>query len=1619
MVATSRATSAKLKRNSTCDEDSTKCDPRIAVRKTMGSPPASGSIHYSQRDSLSSESEGGGLHVDAQQGGEKVRRILANLHAEREDDMHSSSDEGLSRRLTVEENERKSHAKVKSNTAAKALTSHSQPITEARAFSASSQAPNFQLEAAERPSSIARRLSLRDSAKVSSLVWPMPPSRESYQSTIRRRSMLAKPPATGSVQEARISGGKQAGPSVVAASSTNKQARSPLTMTPGQFEDAIQDLGLASTLYEWGWEQSEQHSDILSSVRRDVGSIQASSPVASALGKRDGSPLLSRSMLGQLSPPASPPTPKSPESEQLDLHLRSAAEALEELRESVMARPQQAYDPVSALRRSASAAKARRLSGVTLGSFGTTIAKDANKVLRSPLAGDEQLPSPFLTPRESPSVRSWRTEYRRLRRQSLLGVKEEDPNARLLRRGASTKAEIQDTPGRGYEAIAEGHEGESDKRLSRRRDQRKADTTADLSYENLELHSSAQNPRSLSVSSSHSTEADENRSTASDAAASLKRDKLQNMGDGVGLGLLGMDTQEEDQLDHVVDARDISGSLAESHDAASPSGGSTSETGARAPAALASVPSSSPQLEAERSKGMLAHYVAPQKRLLEVKADHLVERHWNWTSTSQSQSQSPKQTWSTSDAKKQAPSSSSTSYPWPCPPTSTSMAKSWTSALAAASVETGSPQLVGSPTLGASGSAQNSPMLTQTPTMASASDSPMVTQSADFSSSNATTASASGGAAHRAAGFESNPTEGAGQHNHASHTSTNNAAVGTLIAASAVGSVILIGALVWALFLRKKRSKRRKHLQNVLNNFGAGGDGSSPRSGSPGSRDGSLDLAEKAMYNFSNASNRTIGGVDEVNSDRPANGAPAGNPGIASESFFKVQQRLSTSGKSGRLSVVTPWFLGRKDGPDDGSDMARAPRMSTDLARSGIVSTQLTPQKDATFSWQHPTLSIPPAAARALVTGHYVKKRSTLPAKARVPVPPFLPAPASLSTISNADKGVDAEVEGSVSGHTVTAYTSSSCVDPDMETNAGDESVGTVGSVPSAENPEQRKSWLQLVMDGASSKLLYSTPPRGRSPVNPRPPPPSLSTISSPSSVAKSILQRGGKSSESSFSDTSAEVRFVTGKTVGPEVAPVSSVSPHEAFILASQMARTTPFQIDGHSSGSSDSESRPLPTSQTFSRRNSQGANGAAKVMGPRASLVFKSTLPPCREDSKENLAFQADGRNAFSSERVRMIAGQGDGIIEDSSEDESRAGYEAGTETEVEPRRISLSHQQQKHITIVQGGQINSGPMVHKRAPRLPPMLVPSITLTLDDDTFGLVERPLSIVSSGDSSTDVETSSQSEAAITPLRILTKVIATSTSATTGYSANQSHSTSIASSEDLGCQEEPMMNEAQIGYVLEKENQARIDELIEAGSMNASSSLGSSSSSHSSTSSSSTDDYGTSTTDSETEVEDEPSLGGGGRTSRSSNKSGGRSGSRSSPKTPSHKNNFNLANHHGKMMTHHPHHHHQNFSVRRNSVVVVVPSQDAPNGWSTDDDDDEERSGGGGYGSDSAEGCLELSDFPTLPSWTPMEKAHSKPPATSNGVNPKAIQNSAAAAKAAQSVIANGRSRTRRPSHGR
>ncbi|KAE8249239.1 hypothetical protein A4X13_0g5286 [Tilletia indica] len=296
-----------------------------------------------------------------------------------------------------------------------------------------------------------------------------------------------------------------------------------------------------------------------------------------------------------------------------------------------------------------------------------------------------------------------------------------------------------------------------------------------------------------------------------------------------------------------------------------------------------------------------------------LRGKQFYERHWstatNINSTSRTSTASST-TRRTGSARKSAlrhvvtsATSSRLSSSNPCPPPPHKATKSPVQAWSSPTITGGSQFASGSD------SAPSSPMLTGTPVFQSAPSSPMV-QSAEWSTPSpsptpAPSATTDTGGSPFPGGFSAQqnaqdsapPPPEAAQH---SNESTTMLVAGT----SALGALLLVCALLWALIVRAKRGQRRKHLADVLEKVGT-----SPSTSSS-------DMSRKDSF---------------------------GNVGL-----FPPAEWDDLAEKAAGLPSAT---------------------------------SDVTLQKDASFCWKYPTLSIPPAAARAMTETHYVKRRSTLPAR--------------------------------------------------------------------------------------------------------------------------------------------------------------------------------------------------------------------------------------------------------------------------------------------------------------------------------------------------------------------------------------------------------------------------------------------------------------------------------------------------------------------------------------------------------------------------------------------------------------------------------------------------------------
>lgn len=1210
----------------------------------------------------------------------------------------------------------------------------------------------------------------------------------------------------------------------------------------------------------------------------------------------------------------------SPDSNNLDLHLRSAAIALEELRESVLQRP-------------------RALS---------------NQVPRSAAVPDgfhsiENSQSPGSV--DLPVVRNWPVDNRRSRRSDLSAFGNEKGTPDSLspipdQQTETPELDQEDSPALRGRSVTRTRNvmvdsGAGAKLRKRGFGQRKK---AELGAESGFL------PSSPSLGG---------------------QEGLGGMGGGIGLGLFemaqskveqgeGLGIKKRDTNQVFYDAREaleepdfqppVIGD--QSPDTAPAAAAEAQEESSEADPNSTSEPSKSdsqPIHEYKASTSKIDHTISKKQPEADVPnlpkhkkgSTTMRGRHWNVSGNSNSSSTSTP--------------SASPSTSWSCTTTASigaqtgSKTKSWTSALAASSVPS-SPQLLASPTMG---SASGSPMLNGTPTM-SLPGTPMETQSGfggdvPVQAQPAATPAydgASGAASDAAPGFQ--------------------ASIATVIAASAIGFLMLIGAIIWAALFRRRRSRRRRHLAGVLEKFGASSSdsqsdmsGKSSMSVSRSSRDTLVDSEKAGAVNLYDEKKAGVGHIGAGIGYGTSEFGKAGSAKPVESKAYFVAQRASA--RASALNIVSPWSMydessrvDSKSSPNSAqensaetddeelsrsialglvveSDPRNTARMSRDLARSGLVSEALAPVRDATFSWQHPTLSLPPAAARALATGHYVKKRTTLPAKSRVPVPPMIAPLSSLG--SNSSSALSrAASESSVAPPKLDTFSSSSDIDPEFQ---GDSTRGTLtqsklSGIPTAMSqptlPQRNRSDSSTTAGGSATTIsnsgisasIVGTDGSTGNNANGW----FSRMLGLQSSASRDNLSGQGESNSASAGQSSngdsgisvsvsdgefAEVRFVTGRaSLGHGQA-----SPQ----LQSIGGKTQSKHFSGDPLISFPAASAPALAQELVKKqpRASKGMPSGSIRRNPN----WHSSLPACREESEETI-FVIGEAPVFSNPKSNMskacvLLGRGLGdVLEDTSgsEDERKSGYDGGGETDVDSRisyfvatgktyktsneaiAASSTPTQASHSSFL--GPYGGGSHQHRT---LPPIRVPSITLTLEDETLGEVERPLSL-------------------------------------------GSHSESGTTSEEESGTDERIM--AMIGRAPAYHPNPHINPRVSSNVRESTQSAASFFSSHSS--------------DEEEDTED--SYDPSGRASRA----GTRSSRSSQPLSRASQDSVSV----GEKTPRNTQEHLQ-WSDRPDSET---DAEGVYIGERYEEEIDLD-----GYGSESAEGCLELSDFPTLPSWTPAEKA--------------------------------------------
>lgn len=247
-------------------------------------------------------------------------------------------------------------------------------------------------------------------------------------------------------------------------------------------------------------------------------------------------------------------------------------------------------------------------------------------------------------------------------------------------------------------------------------------------------------------------------------------------------------------------------------------------------------------------------------------------------------------------------------------------------------------------------STQSTPQIKSTPTLQSSSwsESPIIASAGTFSStstqnpphydSTAKETSAPPPPPPSTSSFSSSEQNNA---QHQAQKGNNDVVLASALAGSLTGAVLLALLALWAILSCKKKRKRRQELNTVLDKVAP------PRSPFTNSAQGSINLAEKDMDVESHDYN--------LHKDNPSGETNQRDPEIRIVPSLDLPQLY----------------------PSAAANLEAFQRHSHELARSGIIAEGV--RSDASFTWKFPKLSVPPAAARAIQSGHYVKKRLTMP----------------------------------------------------------------------------------------------------------------------------------------------------------------------------------------------------------------------------------------------------------------------------------------------------------------------------------------------------------------------------------------------------------------------------------------------------------------------------------------------------------------------------------------------------------------------------------------------------------------------------------------------------------------
>lgn len=515
-------------------------------------------------------------------------------------------------------------------------------------------------------------------------------------------------------------------------------------------------------------------------------------------------------------------------------------------------------------------------------------------------------------------------------------------------------------------------------------------------------------------------------------------------------------------------------------------------------------------------------------------------------------------------------------------------------------------------------SVQSTPRIASTPTLTTSSQwmaSPSVTSnSASFQSSYSNPSSASTDFSANAPHQTATKSDGTQQRSH--ETADKNVALASGIAGGVAGSLLLVLLILWALCFRRRRQRRCKELSNVL---------------------------DKVAPSLQPSSSRGSHSLDEVHKDTDvagtANHVGTIRPGsVASPPTVEVRMVPALDVPQVQHTV---------------SDLEANERHSYELVQSGIIRQGV--NRDMSFTWMFPKLSVPPAAARNLTPSHYVKKRSTMPSER------------SSSTLgTNSSASPTASLSASISGlnrsNDRSTEASSGCVN-DWTGQLATTDSSTQSGAASSEfvDPQVDHGQRSFVADGTpirtrwwnSSLRGYSAEPyrsqdgqHGRSVSSPPAPVAQAWFTSSRRPSQNSVVQREAHTALAISSHDPVMQEVMQRILCMPHIGPTEP--DHTSRTLMAENSRTD-LQDDGEKS--LEYYQRRVASLPTLASYNKKAAARQASLMG--------NVLETCREDSEESVQMSRDLRSASGRQRMAVHAGRGDvrpiySYFEDDDNDE-----------------------------------------------------------------------------------------------------------------------------------------------------------------------------------------------------------------------------------------------------------------------------------------------------------------------------------------------------------------------------